>query len=49
MRYIVEKLESELTKKSKNVAVKTMANKLKALLEIQKHIELFNGGGLGNF
>ena len=36
--YIVEKLESELTNKSKNVAVKTMVNKLKALLEIQKHI-----------
>ena len=50
VQYIVEKLESEwvwyergLTNKSKNVAVKTTANKLKALLEIQKHVELFGG------
>ena len=50
VQYIVEKLESEwvwyeqgLANKSKNVAVKTTANKLKALLEIQKHVELFGG------
>ena len=50
VQYIVEKLESGwvwyeqgLANKSKNVAVKTTANKLKALLEIQKHVELFGG------